>query len=279
MNIGLIGAGKVGFSFGKYLTEHQKCVTGYYSRHLSSAKEAALFTATHPYETIDALVRDSDVILIAVPDDEIVPVWETIKDLPIRDKLICHFSGAHSSAVFSDIGRTHAFGYSIHPLFACHDKYTSYKELSAVHFTIEGQPDTIGRILSVLEGLKNPIHIISPENKIRYHAACAIASNLVVGLSALSESILGECGFSAEDAHLSLAPLIRNNAANIADKSPSEALTGPIERNDTQTIAAHLDAFVGDRKNLYRLLSKEVLKVARKKHPETDYRIMEEILQ
>lgn len=46
MRAGIIGAGKVGFSLGKYLVERGIPVTGYYSRNPVSAKEAPEFTAT-----------------------------------------------------------------------------------------------------------------------------------------------------------------------------------------------------------------------------------------
>ena len=49
MNIGFIGAGKVGFSLGKYLTERNVRVSGYYSRNPQSSREAADFTNTRQY--------------------------------------------------------------------------------------------------------------------------------------------------------------------------------------------------------------------------------------
>lgn len=130
MKIGFIGAGKVGVSLGKYLTERGVRVVGYYSRTYQSALEAAKFTNTRAYDKISFLVEDSDAIFLAVPDRMISVVWEQLKLLPIENKIISHFSGSLSSAVFSDISRYHAYGYSIHPLFAINDKYNSYKELS-----------------------------------------------------------------------------------------------------------------------------------------------------
>ena len=50
MKIGFIGAGKVGFSLGRYFMERNVCVSGYYSRNLNSSKEAAAFTKTKYYE-------------------------------------------------------------------------------------------------------------------------------------------------------------------------------------------------------------------------------------
>ena len=44
MNIGFVGAGKVGFSLGKYFCNNDIKVSGYYSQNLESSKEAAKFT-------------------------------------------------------------------------------------------------------------------------------------------------------------------------------------------------------------------------------------------
>lgn len=42
MKIGFIGAGKVGFSLGKFFVQGGVPVTGYYSRRRDSAEEAAI---------------------------------------------------------------------------------------------------------------------------------------------------------------------------------------------------------------------------------------------
>ena len=66
MRIGFIGAGKVGFTFGKYITtkmvvskpEHiQLEVSGYYSAHSESAADAAEFTETVMYNSLEELCR------------------------------------------------------------------------------------------------------------------------------------------------------------------------------------------------------------------------------
>ena len=44
MKIGFIGAGKVGFSLGKYLADNNQKVIGYYSEFTEDAKEASKFT-------------------------------------------------------------------------------------------------------------------------------------------------------------------------------------------------------------------------------------------
>lgn len=275
MNIGFIGAGKVGFSMGKYLTERGEHVTGYFSRSPHTAQEAAKFTDTRQYFSIEALAEDSDALFVTVPDGAIVSVWEQLKTLPIQNKLIIHCSGALSSAVFSGIGRCHAYGYSIHPLLAVHDKYHSYQDLSGAFFTIEGEEKYLAELKAMFEGFGNTVETIRAEDKVRYHAAAAMASNLYVGLVSLCEDLLCDCGFSPENAHRALGPLILGNTENIVRCGTDGALTGPVERNDVATVKKHLADLSGDREEVYRILSRQVLKVAERKHPERDYRIME----
>lgn len=271
MDIGFIGAGKVAFSFGKYLTERGVKVCGYYNRNPQTAQEAANFTDTRQYVSLRNLVEDSDVLFLAVPDGAIASVWEQLKMLPIQNKVIGHFSGSLSSAVFSDIERYHAYGYSIHPLFAVNDKYNSYREMSHAFFTVEGHPRYLKRFLRLFENFGNPVEVISAQDKVRYHAAAAMASNLYVGLVHLCEEMLRDCGFSAVNAHRALSPLILGNAENIVQYGTEKALTGPIERCDLSTVAAHLECLTDEEREVYRCLSGQVLKVAKVKHPKRDY--------
>ncbi|MCD7980927.1 MAG: DUF2520 domain-containing protein [Clostridiales bacterium] len=271
MDIGFIGAGKVGFSMGKYLTERGRRVTGYYSRSPRSSLEAAEFTQSGQYPDIAGLVRESDMIFLTVPDGAIAPVWDQVKRLPIQNKMILHCSGFLSSAVFSDIGGTHAFGYSIHPLLAVNDRYTSWEKLGSAVFTIEGAGEHLDFLKNMFESFGNTVEVISAEHKALYHAAAAMASNLYVGLAGLCEELLCGCGFSPENAHTALIPLILGNVQNIADVGPAAALTGPIERNDADTVAAHLGCLPEESREVYRVLSGQVLKVAKQKHPERDY--------
>ncbi|MCU6761504.1 pyrroline-5-carboxylate reductase [uncultured Roseburia sp.] len=279
MNIGFIGAGKVGVSLGKYLTERGVHVTGYYSKNPKSAQEAANFTNTRRYEKIRYLVEDSDAVFLSVPDGVIAKVWEQLKMLPIENKIFSHFSGSLSSNIFSDISRYHAYGYSIHPLFAINDKYNSYKELSHAFFTIEGHEAYLNDFLRLFQSFGNPVEVISAENKIRYHASAAMASNLYVGLVSMCEQMLIDCGFTAVNAHRALAPLIHGNAENIIAYGPKDALTGPVERNDLSTVLDHLGALRAEEKEVYQVLSRQVVKVACQKHKDRDYKVLEDILK
>ena len=56
MKFGFIGAGKVGFSLGKYLKENNIDISGYYSKNQHSSREAAIFTNTKQYNNLENLI-------------------------------------------------------------------------------------------------------------------------------------------------------------------------------------------------------------------------------
>ena len=88
MRAGFIGAGKVGFSLGKYLKENGVEITGYFSKSPESAKSAADFTNTKLYKSIENILSDSDTLFITVPDGQISKVWDYMKNLDIKNKNI-----------------------------------------------------------------------------------------------------------------------------------------------------------------------------------------------
>ena len=279
MKFGFIGAGKVGFSLGKYLADNNQTVVGYYSEFEKDAIEAAEFTGSKIYTDLESLVKDSEVLFLTVPDGLIETVWNQVKETDISGKIICHTSGALSSEVFSDISERGGFGFSIHPLFAVSDKYHSYKELSGSYFTIEGSKEKIEDMKTLFESFGNTVCIISKEDKVKYHGAAAIASNLVVGLIGLSEQLLVECGFDKEAAHNALAPIIKGNVEHILKDGCEKALTGPIERNDIETVKKHLAVLEGDSHAAYQAASRQVLEIAKKKNKDRDYSKIEEVLK
>ena len=90
MNIGFIGAGKVGFSLGKYFSAHNLSVAGYYSRSADSARQAAIFTGSKFYETPDKLLEESDAVFLTVPDGCIAETFSALPKEKIRSKILCH---------------------------------------------------------------------------------------------------------------------------------------------------------------------------------------------
>ena len=279
MVVGIIGAGKVGTTLGAYLRENAISVSGFYSRTYESAAIAADFTKTKAYSDINALVNASGTLFITTPDGEICHVWDCIAKDRLADKIICHFSGSLSSLVFSGIEASGASGCSIHPMFAFSDKFQSYKIFHTAGLTIEGQEKAVCEMKALFEGLNHRVFTMKAEDKMRYHAAAALASNYMVGLFQASLDLLEDCGFSEEESRFLLAPLIRNNVAAMLEKGAVSALTGPVERGDIDTVKKHLEVLEGtDTEAVYRSLGRELVKIAQKKNAGRDYTAIRNIL-
>lgn len=245
------------------------------------------------------MIEECDVIFLTVPDGSIRETWDQVKGYEIKEKIICHCSGAMSAAdAFPGIAETGANGYSAHPLFAVSDKYNAYKELSGVFFTLESaqsvedakdavlarRADARDPGLAILQGLLeskgNPTRIIAAADKTLYHCAAAVASNLVCGLIDQSVEMMKRCGFAEEDAVKALAPILTGNMAHIASKGPTASLTGPVERNDVETVRKHLECLTDDReRQLYSLLSSRVIEMAQRRHPDRDYSDMRRLME
>lgn len=278
MNIGIIGSGRVGFSIGKYLADKGLHVTGYYDIIYENAVEAAEFTNTDVFGNLEELVNLSDTLFITTPDDIIIQVWDCIKKMSIDSKTICHFSGSLSSVVFSRIEDTKAYGCSIHPMLAFEDKFSSFKQLNNAYFTIEGNSQAVNNIKSLFRSLGNSVIDINADSKDKYHAAASILTNYVVGLLDMGYSLLEQCGFTREEAIRVTSNMVRGNVDNIMNIDTINALTGPIERGDADTVIKHLDSLCDEDKIIYKALGLKLVALADTKNPDKDYSGIRNIL-
>ena len=282
MKIGLIGAGRVGCSLGKYLAEKGKTVTGFFSKSFESAARAAEFTSTDSlsvmaFHDMEELVALSDTLIITTPDDEIGKVWDRMKEMSINERIICHVSGSLSSDVFTGIDKKQAYGASIHPLLAFRDKYSSYEQLHNSFFTLEGDETALRGMESLLQELGNPYRIIERKAKAAYHCAASILSNDVLALLEMGYGLLQECGFTEKEARESTASLIRGNVENVLKNGTLSSMTGPIVRGDVSTVEKHLQVLKGEDREIYLLLGKRLLKMAAINDPQKNYGKMEKI--
>lgn len=284
MKVGFIGAGKVGCSLGKYFVENGIAVSGYYSRTLEASIAAADFTLTGNYETLESILEDSDTLFLTVPDGQIGKVWDDMRNLDIKNKMICHCSGSISSTTFFDAEKRGAKIYSVHPLYAINDRFCAWESLKNAYFVVEGTTKGREEIEELLTSCGNKVIVTDTAKKALYHGAAVTASNLVIGLVNLSVKMLVECGFEKEEAFGALSNLFLGNAQSIVQKGTIDALTGPVERNDISTIKRHLEAF--ERENafenaeaVYRLLSMELVEIAKEKHKEKEYDDLMEVLR
>ena len=284
MNIGIIGAGRVGTSIAKYISKSScHTITGFYSERYEDAVTSADFCHTRPFQTLSQLVSASDTLFITVNDGQIKNVWDCIDKPSAGNKIICHFSGSLSSDVFAFANDYSICTGSIHPVYAFSDKFSSYRELDKAVFTVEGDKFFVDSMKDLFSAFGNRIFTIDKQYKALYHAGASMASNHLTGLLQTVVDMLLQCGFCEEEAYTVLRPLMTNNLQTALEKGTVYALTGPIERGDIATVQKHLTVLNTEQKAVYQALGRQVIATARRKHRDNpllqnQYEHMERIL-
>lgn len=95
------------------------------------------------------------------------------------------------------------------------------------------------------------------EDKRQYlHVAAVMANNFTNHIIDLASHYCSEHDIDFNW----LKPLINQTIEKIQTNDPHTILTGPAVRNDQSTIEKHLDLLKGDSKNIYRTLTKSIIK-------------------
>ena len=276
---GFIGAGKVGCSLGRIFCEKGLPVAGYVSSSPASAAEAASMTDSQPFDTLEELAAESHIIFITVPDGRIADVWQKLKYIPLAGKVVCHCSGSLSAGILEHAAEYGIGACSLHPLYAVSSRKNSWQGLSTAVFTLEGDTPAVHFLRAWLAPAGLHIQLLNGIDKTRYHAAAVFASNLVIGLAQEACDLLVECGFDEDTALQALVPLLSGNMACFTEQGARGALTGPVERNDAETVARHLEVLSDDMREVYRALSVRLLAIASQKYPERDMTELARLLQ
>ena len=167
---------------------------------------------------------------------------------------------------------------SFHP--SAFSRQQQVRFVSGTFFCLEGEKSAIPAWKTQLECCGCTVQTIDAAVKPLYHAACATASNLVCALVQQSIDELTRCGFSQEDALRALTPLIRSNTARLLAVGPTKALTGPVERNDCETVKKHLACLTeGNERALYTAATRKLIEIAVGRHPEADYGALRELTE
>jgi predicted short-subunit dehydrogenase-like oxidoreductase (DUF2520 family) len=185
-------------------------------------------------------------LLICVPDDAIVGVAQELSGA--EPALVGHVSGATTLDALAAAAGQGATTFSLHPLQTFADGETPVEGTPAAIAGATEESLAYARALAEALGMR-PFEV-PEEKRAAYHAAAAMASNLLVALEESAAEALARIGI--EDPRELLAPLVLRTAANWAERGPG-ALTGPIARGDRATVQSHRVALAESAPELVRL--------------------------
>jgi predicted short-subunit dehydrogenase-like oxidoreductase (DUF2520 family) len=197
----------------------------------SLAKAAELAGIAVRLVNRDEAIDGAGAVLLCVPDDAIAEACGRVAD---SSALVGHVSGASTLDVLTAARERGASTFSLHPLQTFADGETAVSGTPAAIAGSDEQAISFARSLAEAVGMR-PFEV-PEESRAAYHAAAAMASNLLVALEESAAELVERLGI--EDARDLLAPLVLRTAANWAERGPA-ALTGPIARGDHATVERH----------------------------------------
>jgi predicted short-subunit dehydrogenase-like oxidoreductase (DUF2520 family) len=204
----IVGAGRLGTAIAGALRGKGVTVSGPHGRGYDGrARDGA----------VDA------VVLLCVPDDAIAAA----ADLVVPGPLVGHCSGVSTLDV---LGAREAF--SMHPLLTVIGPET---EFGGVWAAVAG---TTSRSVELAEQLADVLGLrsvqVAETDRAAYHAAASFAANFLVTLESAAAELMATAGLD----RVVLLPLARAALENWGRLGPP-ALTGPVARGDTGTVARH----------------------------------------
>ena len=213
MPITLVGRGPVGRSL------------------VRAAEAAGMSVRVAARDEVAAASEGAGAVLLCVPDGAIAA---TAADVPEGPAYVGHVSGAGTLNLLADAAARGARPFSLHPLQTFTHGETSIEGIPAAVAGSDGEALRFARELAEALGMR-PFEVAEGDRS-AYHAAAAIASNLMVVLEESAAELLTRLG--TDEARELLAPLVLRTAANWAELGP-KALTGPIARGDQTTVDGH----------------------------------------
>jgi predicted short-subunit dehydrogenase-like oxidoreductase (DUF2520 family) len=260
----IVGAGQVGRGLFKAFRASGIDTLGLHSRRPSpyATSSGALPTSISDANTIVLAVRDNQI------DDALADLMNSRgrggRGQVASGTVVVHTSGGAEPELMPRVSEFGLSGGTFHPMvpFANPDRAPELLKRAWIGIDGDDQARATSRRLAGHIGARTLE--IPPGGKSRYHAAAVISSNFPVVLAAIASELLMSLGVPERSAQQAVHGLMEAAVSNIADTPPSEALTGPVVRGETDTVIRHLNALRSDpeARAIYKRLSLAALAIA-----------------
>ena len=291
LGIGVIGAGKVGAVLGAALRAEGHAITGAYAVSDVSRDRARDLLPGVPLLDVPAIVERSEMLLLAVPDDQLGPLAAGIAatGLSPGGQLVVHTSGRYGVDVLTPLAEKGCATLAIHPAMTFTGTRQDLGHLPGCPMAITASETFLPVAAALVVEIGGESVVLPEGDRPLYHAALAHAANHLVVLVDQAREALRQLGIDDPGAYL--RPLLEAALENALQRG-ARALTGPVVRGDAGTVAAHLEELAdldssipggadgnrteGDTAQTYRALARAAL--ARAELPEATHRRMTDLL-
>lgn len=241
LGVGVVSAGKVGAVLGAALRAAGHAVVGVNAVSEASRDRAEALLPGVPVLDVPAVLERSELVLLAVPDDELPGLVQGLADAGLwqAGQLVVHTAGRWGTGVLDPARRAGAIPLAVHPAMTFTGLSLDLARLNDCSFGITAPAPVlpIAQALVVEMGAE-PV-VVAEADRALYHAALAHGANHLMTVAGQSMQVLRDIGVDHPDRVL--GPLLRATLDNALAAGES-ALTGPVARGDAGTVAAHRGA-------------------------------------
>jgi predicted short-subunit dehydrogenase-like oxidoreductase (DUF2520 family) len=242
MKVAVIGAGTVGTAVAVLLERAGHRLVGVSGRSETEGRVSAHLPGVPVLEPAAAAAA-ADLVVIGTPDDAIEP---TVSALAAAGAVapgawMVHLSGSLGLDALRAARDGGARRLALHPLQTFPDVGAALDGLPGSWIAVTADDEEGARLGERLVGdLGGVAFPLADELRPLYHAAAVFASNALVTVSAIAESLFTAAG--VPDPRAAMAPLQRASLAHVEALGAARALTGPAVRGDAGTIRRNLEA-------------------------------------
>lgn len=281
LTVGIISAGRVGTAVGECLERAGHRVTHAAAASAQSVNNVRTRLPSAVIATPERAAADVELVVIAVPDNQIASVATQIAPYLGPGVIVIHVAGALGREPLAPCEQAGALTLAMHPAMTFLGDTRDTDNLDGCGWGVTAADDiglTVAELLATQMGGR--IIPIEEQQRTTYHAAMAIAANLTSTLIADATDALAaslppgqftETG-TREAAALLLGPLAHAAVTNTLSQGRS-ALTGPVARRDIDTVRRHIESLHNVNKHIadaYRNLSAHTARQNNDDHTASD---------
>lgn len=238
LRVGIVGSGRVGAVLGAALRRVGHQITGVSARSdLSRVRAEALLPGV-PVMSSAEVVAGCDLLLLTVNDDALGSVVDQVAAAVHPGQYVAHTAGRYGIGVLAPLAEAGASTIALHPAMTFTGTSVDLARLEDCPFAITADPSVVPVAEALVIEMGGEPIVVGEESRLVYHAALAHGANHLVTLVAQTRELLSLAGVA--DPERLVAPLLRAALDN-ALREGDAALTGPVARADTGTLADHLD--------------------------------------
>lgn len=245
LGVGIIGMGHVGPIIGSALRAAGHALVGVTASSDASRERADALLPGIPILDVQTLVERSEVVIIAIPDDEIEPLVEGIAHMGAWQpgQLVVHLSGAHGTGILAAAHAMGAITLAIHPAMTFTGTSVDVARLVGTPFAVTAAAPVLPIAQALVVEMGGEPVVVAEKDRAIYHAALAHGANFMVTLVAQAQDMLRLAGVDQPGTYL--RPLCEAALDRVLSDG-ALGLSGPIRRGDSGTVRAHLTTLASD---------------------------------